>query len=65
MFVLERDNMDIEVKVDGNKEFGKKKGNGKLFMTTCRLVWINKKHAKESFKAFDIPLANLRKESFE
>lgn len=51
--------------MNGDKNFGKKSGKGYMYMTSCRIVFVNKDHQKSAFKAFDIPLSNLRKESFE
>eukprot|EP00330_Aristerostoma_sp_ATCC50986_P000939 CAMPEP_0114587480 /NCGR_PEP_ID=MMETSP0125-20121206/10432_1 /TAXON_ID=485358 ORGANISM="Aristerostoma sp., Strain ATCC 50986" /NCGR_SAMPLE_ID=MMETSP0125 /ASSEMBLY_ACC=CAM_ASM_000245 /LENGTH=116 /DNA_ID=CAMNT_0001783417 /DNA_START=42 /DNA_END=392 /DNA_ORIENTATION=- len=61
-FVLHRKDMEIEAKVDG---FSKKKGKGTLYVTTARLVFVNKNHAKDSFKSFDMPMLNIYDEKFE
>ena len=42
---------------------GKLKGKGKLIVTTLRLVLVNDQGG--SFRAFDIPYANLYGESFK
>ncbi|KRX04206.1 hypothetical protein PPERSA_11330 [Pseudocohnilembus persalinus] len=65
LFVLQRKDMEIEVKIDGNKQWGKKTGRGIMFLTSCRIVFVNDKWQTSEFKAFDIPLANMKKESFE
>lgn len=61
-FVLERKDMEIEVKIDG---FSKSTGKGKLYVTTARLVFVNKNWAKDKFKSFDMPLLNITDEKFE
>ena len=43
---------------------GKLKGEGKVIVTTARLVLINPK-GKPEFKSFDLPLALTHHESFE
>ncbi|EAS02026.3 PH-GRAM-WBP2 domain protein, putative (macronuclear) [Tetrahymena thermophila SB210] len=65
MFVLERKNVELEVKIENCKPWGKRSATGKLFLTTCRLVFVNEKHKKSDFKSFDIPLFNLFQEKFE
>jgi hypothetical protein len=64
-FLLERKSMEIEVKIDSNKEWGKKTGKGKVYLTSCRLVFVNEKFHSSDFKSFDIPLIYLSKEKFE
>jgi hypothetical protein len=60
-FVMKRKGVEFEFKVDkGNKYSGK----GFAVLTTCRLVVIQK-DLTNPFKAFDIPLAFLRKEEFK
>jgi hypothetical protein len=49
------------LKIEG---MGKLKGEGKVIVTTARLVLINPK-GKPEFKSFDLPLALTHHESFE
>ena len=59
-FVLWREGVEFHVDIQG---MGKLKGKGKLILTTVRLVLVNTK-GDGSFKAFDIPYANLYQEKF-
>jgi len=63
--VLERKNMEIEVKIESDNNWGKKSANGKIYMTSCRIVFVNEKFGSSDFKSFDIPLAYIFKEKFE
>lgn len=61
MWILERTGVEFHVEV---KSIGKFKGKGKMILTTNRIVLINQ-NKDENFKAFDLPLALMFKESFE
>jgi hypothetical protein len=53
--------VEFEVKVP---EMGKLKGKGTMILTTNRIILLNSK-GNGDFKAFDLPLALMFKESFE
>lgn len=60
-FIMKRDNVEFEMKVDkGNKYTAK----GYMILTTARIVCVNK-DLKSLFKSFDLPLALMRSETFE
>ena len=59
-FCLQRIGVEFELKIEG---MGKLKGEGKVVLTTARLVLINPK-GKPEFKSFDLPLALTHHESF-
>ena len=60
-FILHRKGTQFEINIEG---MGKLKGNGKMILTTLRLVLINNKGDGE-LRAFDIPHANTFKEKFQ
>ncbi|CAK69442.1 unnamed protein product (macronuclear) [Paramecium tetraurelia] len=61
-FILYRNEMEGEFKIENMGKFSAK---GKVYVTTCRLVFVSDKFQKESFKSFDIPLAYLSAEKFQ
>ncbi|CAD8115802.1 unnamed protein product [Paramecium primaurelia] len=60
-FILYRNEMEGQFKIE---TMGKFKARGKVFVTTCRIVFVNDNFQRESFKSFDIPLAYLSAERF-
>jgi len=60
-FCLQRVGVEFELKIEG---MGKLKGQGKVVLTTARLVLINPM-GKPEFKSFDLPLALTHHEKFE
>ena len=61
-FILERREIDFEVKIDS---IGKLKGKGRLILTSQRIVLINDRgKASDKLKTFDLPLYHIYKESF-
>ncbi|CAD8113032.1 unnamed protein product [Paramecium sonneborni] len=61
-FILHRNEMEGDFKIENR---GKFKAKGRVFLTTCRIVFVNQNYQKDSFKSFDIPLAYLSAEKFE
>jgi len=59
--VLSRDGMEVEIKIEN--ENSKYKGKGMLYLTTARMVFVNKKN-DGNWKAFDIPIAFMYNEKF-
>ena len=60
-FCVQRKGVKFSLKIKG---MGKLKGEGKVVLTTHRLVLINPE-GKDEFKAIDLPLALTFKEQFE
>ena len=60
-FVMVRDGIEFQINVKG---MGKLKGEGKLIVTTCRLVLVNFKKNNNDFRAFDLPMALTFSEKF-
>uniref|UniRef100_A0A7S1X4L9 Uncharacterized protein n=2 Tax=Tetraselmis chuii TaxID=63592 RepID=A0A7S1X4L9_9CHLO len=55
----------IEVSLDGvNARKGKWTATGALFLSNFRLIYIAKKEDDSGLRAFDLPLAYIRKEDF-
>ncbi|CAD8192291.1 unnamed protein product [Paramecium pentaurelia] len=61
-FILYRNEMEGEFKIENMGKFSAK---GKVYVTTCRMVFVSDKFQRESFKSFDIPLAYLSAEKFQ
>lgn len=62
-FVLvERKGMDIEVKVPN---MSKLSGKGTLYLTTARLIFVNKNFTSDKFKAMDMPVAMMSHVDFK
>jgi hypothetical protein len=62
-FILQRNGIEFEVKIDG---LGKLKGKGSCYLTTNRIILLNKNaKANDTLKSFDLPLCLMFKESFE
>ncbi|KAM3146737.1 hypothetical protein pb186bvf_001267 [Paramecium bursaria] len=61
-FMLFRKDMECEVKIEN---MGKYTAKGKIYLTSCRIVFVNDKFQKETFKSFDFPLAYLTNEKFQ
>ncbi|CAD8127608.1 unnamed protein product [Paramecium sonneborni] len=61
-FILYRNEMEGEFKIEN---IGKFSARGKVYVTTCRIVFVSDKFQKDSFKSFDIPLAYLSAEKFQ
>lgn len=38
---------------------------GQLYITSCRMAFVNDNYSKSQFVSFDMPIANLFQESFE
>ncbi|CAD8213741.1 unnamed protein product [Paramecium octaurelia] len=60
-FILYRKEMEGQFKIE---PMGKFKASGKVYITTCRMVFVNDNFQRDSFKSFDIPLAYLSAEKF-
>lgn len=60
-FIIQRNGVEFEVKIPS---MGKLKGKGTMILTTNRVILLNNKDSAD-FKAFDLPLALMFKESFE
>jgi hypothetical protein len=59
--VLRREDISAEVRLENGTKF---KGDGVLYLTTARLVFVNKKH-NAVMLAFDVPLALMSGEKFQ
>lgn len=60
--LLRRDGMELEAKIPNMKTI---KLKGYLYLTSARLVFVSKKFATDQIKAFDMPLALMRKTDFK
>lgn len=60
-FVLSRTDMEFEIKISG---LGTLTGKGNLILTTARMVLLNYQKSPK-WRAFDIPLALMSKDTFE
>lgn len=60
-FILNRTGVEFHIMI---KEIGKLKGKGRMILTSNRIVCVNE-NSDANFKAFDLPLALMFKESFE
>lgn len=60
--LVERRGMEAEVKVKGMKKLG---GKGVVFLTTARMIFVNKDFKKAEFKAIDMPVALIKKPDFK
>jgi len=61
-FLRDKDKTEIEAIITNG---GKRTANGKLHLTSARLVFVSKDYHQDSFKAFDIPMTNILVEKFE
>lgn len=59
--VLRREDISAEIRLDNGTKF---KGDGVLYLTTARLVFVNKK-SNAAMIAFDVPLALMSGEKFQ
>ena len=54
--------MHVEVKVPGMPTL---KGEGKLYLTTARMIFVHKKYMKDKFKSIDMPIVMMKKIDFK
>lgn len=54
--LMERKGTEIEVKIPGRSSLSAK---GKIFLTTARMVFVNKSFQSDKFKSFDMPIITL------
>ena len=62
VILCERKGMEAEVKVKGMSKLG---GKGKVYLTSARLIFVNKSYKKSKFKAIDMPVAMMRDFKFK
>lgn len=60
--LAERRGMEAEVKVEGKSKL---KGNGIVYITTARMIFVNKSYRKSDFKAIDMPIGLIKKPEFK
>lgn len=60
--LIERRGMEAQVKVKGMKKLG---GKGTVYLTTARMIFVNKNYKDDEFKAIDMPVALIKKPDFK
>ena len=60
--LIERKGMSIEVKVPN---MSKLSGKGKIYLTTARMIFVNKDYKNDKFKSIDMPIAMMGKVDFK
>ena len=62
VILCDRKGMEAEVKVKGMSKLG---GKGKVYLTSARLIFVNKSFKNSKFKAIDMPVAMMRDFKFK
>lgn len=60
--LVERKGIETQVKVKG---MSKLSGKGILYVTTARMIFVNKNYKKDHFKAIDMPIILIKKPDFK